>query len=96
MKLKLDTQIVGFIVGLAVCLLILLGMQISQFPELSFWLFLKTGFATGMLANWLKITAMFNLAPFFLFIKLNRIRTSQGVVFSTILIGLIIVYFLFK
>jgi hypothetical protein len=81
------------LVGILGPLVILYGVNVYNFEHLNYLLFLKTGFLTGSLNPFLKIAALFNLAPFFLFLNMNRIRTAQGIVFSTILVGLFIVYF---
>jgi len=90
---KYDNIAVGTVVGLLSPLIILYGVNVFNFDHLSYLLFLETGFSTGSINPFLKIAALFNLAPFFLFINMNRIRTAQGIVFATILVGLIIVYF---
>lgn len=92
-KLKWDTIVTGFLVGVICPIIILYGVNVFNFPELSYSLFMRTGFATGSLNPFLKIAALFNLAPFFLFINMNRYRTCQGIVFATIFVGLFIVYF---
>ncbi len=92
-KRKFDNRLLGLLIGLLGPLIILFGINIYEFSNLSFWLFLKTGFSTGTIAPWIKIAALFNLAPFFLFVNSNRLRTGQGIVFATILLGVIIVYF---
>jgi|TARA_B110000967_G_scaffold33418_1_gene32066 hypothetical protein len=90
---KWDTIVTGLLVGIISPLIILYGVNVFNFDHLSYALFLETGFTTGSLNPFLKIAALFNLAPFFLFINMNRIRTAQGIVFATILVGLVIVYF---
>ncbi|MDA8930524.1 hypothetical protein N9J07_03975 [Bacteroidia bacterium] len=92
-KQKWDTIPVGLIIGTICPLIILFGMQVYHFPKMSFSLFLRTGFETGSLNPYLKLATMFNLAPFFMLININRYRTCQGIVFATILSGLFIVYF---
>lgn len=93
MRRKYDTRLIGFLIGVLGPLTILFGIQVFKFPHMSFLTFLKTGFLTGTISPWLKLAALFNLAPFFLFINVNRLRTCQGIVFATILCGLFIVYF---
>lgn len=83
----------GFLVGLIGPLIILFGINVYQFPDIGFITFLKTGFVTATLAPWLKLAALFNLAPFFLFINTNRLKTAQGIIFSTFIYGFVIVYF---
>jgi len=93
MKDIVNTRILGFIIGLVTPLVILYGVNIYNFPNLTFSTFLKTGFQTALLSPYLKIGALFNLAPFFLFININKLKTCQGIVFATIFIGCFIVYF---
>ncbi|MDB4107605.1 hypothetical protein N9595_03990 [Bacteroidia bacterium] len=93
MQKNKDYRLVGFLIGILAPLTILFGVQIYHFSHMSFLLFLKTGFVTGTLSPWLKIATLFNLAPFFLFINTNKLRTAQGVIFATIICGMFIVYF---
>jgi hypothetical protein len=90
---KYNNRILGFVIGVLAPLIILYGVNIYNFPHLTFSTFLITGFKTALLSPYLKIGALFNLAPFFLFINMNRLKTCQGIVFATIFIGLFIVYF---
>lgn len=92
-KFKWDTIVTGFLIGVVSPIIILYGVNIFSFPNLSFGLFMQTGFETGSLNPFIKIAALFNLVPFFLFINMNRYRTCQGIVFATIFVGLFIVYF---
>ena len=93
MKEIVNTRILGFIIGIVTPLVILYGVNIYNFPNLTFSTFLNTGFQTALLSPYLKIGALFNLAPFFLFINMDKLKTSQGIVFATIYIGCFIVYF---
>jgi hypothetical protein len=93
MKLKFDSLLVGFLIGLACPLLILYGVKVFDSPQTSFLSFLDTGFEFGTLSPILKLAALFNLAPFFYFINENRMKICQGIVFATILCGLFIIYF---
>jgi len=93
MKMKYNNRLLGFLVGFICPLIILFGINVYQFPDISFITFMKTGFATASLAPWLKLAALFNLAPFFLFINTNRLKTAQGIIFATFLYGFVIVYF---
>ncbi len=93
MKGPQDTKIFGFLIGLTATFTILFGFKVYHFDHMSFWIFLKTGFVTGTLSPWLKLATLFNLAPFFYFININRMKTAQGVVFATIFSGLFIIYF---
>jgi hypothetical protein len=90
---KYNSRLLGGMIGILAPLVILYGVNVFNFSNLSFAVFLKTGFQTALLAPYLKIGALFNLAPFFIFINMNRLKTCQGIVFATIMIGLLIVYF---
>jgi hypothetical protein len=92
-NLKWDTIATGFLIGIICPIAVLYGMNVFNFPELSFSLFIRTGFETGSLSPYIKMAALFNLAPFFLLINTNRYRTCQGIVFATIFVGLFVVYF---
>ncbi|MDB4161987.1 hypothetical protein N9772_06450 [Bacteroidia bacterium] len=92
-NLKWDTIVTGFLIGVICPIIILYGVNVFSFPKLSYSLFIRTGFETGSLSPFIKIAALFNLAPFFLFINMNRYRTCQGIVFATIFVGLFVVYF---
>ncbi len=93
MKKSFNSIPIGLIIGILGPLIILFGFKVYSFEHMSFWVFLKTGFTTGTISPWLKMATIFNLAPFFYFINDNRMRTAQGIVFSTIICGLFIVYF---
>ncbi len=91
-----NSIILGIIIGFLGPLTILFGINVYEFEHLSFGTFLRTGFTTGIISPWLKIAALINLAPFFLFINANKLKSARGIVFSTIIIGLIIGYLTFK
>lgn len=93
MKQNYNSILIGLLIGILGPLTILFGVQVFEFAHLSFWTFLKTGFATGTLSPWLKLATLFNLAPFFVFVNSNKLQTGRGIVFATILSGLVIVYF---
>ena len=86
-------RLIGIIIGLSGPFIILFGVQVYQFPDLNFVTFLKAGVDTGTIAPFVKIAALFNLAPFFIFINSKRPLIAQGILLATILWGLVIVYF---
>jgi len=90
---KLNNRYLGFLIGILAPTVILFGVNVFNFPSVPFTSFIKTGFETASISPYMKIGALFNLAPFFLFVNMNRLRTCQGIVFATIFIGLFIVYF---
>jgi hypothetical protein len=91
--MKTNHILLGIILGILLPILILWFVKLYHFPHLSFALFVRTGFSTGTLSPWLKIATLFNLIPFFGFVNKNKLKTGQGVVLSTIIYGLVIVYF---
>jgi len=93
MSRKFDYRLLGIAVGFITTLIILYGVNVFNFKHLSYGLFLKTGFYTGTINPFLQIASLFNLAPFFLFINQNKLKTAQGVVLATIVNGIIIAYF---
>lgn len=88
-----NLTILGIIIGIIIPIVILWLVKLYHFSHLSYLLFLKTGFLTGTLSPWLKIATLFNLIPFFGFVNKNRLKSGRGVVFATLLYGLVIVYF---
>jgi hypothetical protein len=96
MRRKYNHIALGILIGLLGPLIILFGVNIYQYEHLSYLTYLKTGFDSGVISPYLKIAALFNLAPFFLFINSNRLKTARGIVFSTIIFGIIIAYLTFK
>ncbi|MDC0104604.1 MAG: hypothetical protein ACJAR8_001352 [Bacteroidia bacterium] len=93
MNRSYNSILIGLLIGILGPLTILFGVQVFEFPHMSFWTFIRVGFATGTLSPWLKLATLFNLAPFFIFVNSNRLQTGRGIVFATILSGLVIVYF---
>lgn len=96
MKSSQKQLILGIVIGFLAPQLILFGVKVYEFPDMSFILFLRTGFSTGVISPWLKIATLFNLAPFFLLLNANRMRSAQGVLLATIVYGLIIAYLTFR
>lgn len=91
--MKTTHFIIGFVIGIMLPILVLCGVQLYHFPHLSFVLFIKTGFHTGSLSPWIKIATLFNLIPFFGFVNRNKLKMGRGIVLSTFIYGLVIVYF---
>ena len=92
---QLNHRLLGLGIGLIGPVLILFGINVYSFPNLSFGAFLQNAYEIQMMSTWLKPAVLFNLAPFMLFINLERYRTAQGIVFGTIVYGLFIAYFTF-
>jgi hypothetical protein len=89
----LKDRLIGIAIGLFGPFVILFGIQLFKFPYMNFGLFLQSGWISGSIAPFLQLAALFNLAPFFLFINSKRPAIAQGILLSTILWGLVIVYF---
>ena len=87
-----NNRITGIFFGLLGPLVILFGLNVYSFPELSFIGFIKNCLALNTLAFWLKPALLINLAIFFLAMNSNKLRTGQGVVFATIAYGFLIIY----
>lgn len=96
MRRKNDKLVFGLILGLIGPLLILLLINLSKYPDISFGIFLKTAWIHKQLASWLKISAIFNLATFFLSLNNNFIRVAQGVIAATFVYAGLIVYLMFS
>ncbi len=92
---RLNHRLLGLAFGLIGPVVILFGINVFSFPSLDFGTFLKNAYEIQMMSTWLKPAVLFNLAPFMLFINLERYRTAQGIVFATIIYGLVIAYFTF-
>ncbi|MFY0643593.1 MAG: hypothetical protein JXR19_03935 [Bacteroidia bacterium] len=92
---KWDHRLIGLSLGIVGPILILYGVNVYQFPHMSFFEFIGNGYNIKMLSTWLKPAVLFNLAIFMLFINLYKNRSAQGVVFATIIYGLLIAYLTF-
>ena len=95
LKGKWDNRWVGLVFGLFFPVLILYGVNINNFPDLSFSEFLKQNIEFRTIGTWLRPAVLFNLAPFMLFMNTQRMKIAQGVVFATIFFAMIIVYLMF-
>ena len=95
MKFKWNTSWLGLVIGLLTPLIILLGMNVFKFAELGFGEFLVNAFEQRILATWLKIAVLINLAPFFLALNTNRYKLARAILMATILYGLFIIYLSF-
>lgn len=87
--------VLGMVIGILAPMVILLGMNVFKFSELNFIDFLVNAYKQRIITPWLKIAVLFNLVFFFLALNNNRYRVAQGVVFSTILYGIFIIYLSF-
>lgn len=85
----------GLVLGLITPLVILLGINVFNFPQMSFGQFLGSAYQLHTLGTWLLPALLFNLAVFFLFINFNKLYSARGVVFATITYGLFIVFLFF-
>jgi tetrahydromethanopterin S-methyltransferase subunit F len=92
---KWDNRWVGLAIGMFFPCLIIYGVNIYNFPDLTFSEFLTQNIKFRTLGTWLKPAVIFNLAPFMLFINTYRMKIAQGVVFATIFYAVIIVYLMF-
>ena len=91
-----DHRIIGLSLGMLGPVLILYGVNVFKFPYLSFIEFIANTYEIKMLATWLKPAVLFNLAIFMLFINLHKNKSAQGVVFATIIYGVLIAYLTFS
>lgn len=89
---KYNHRITGLITGMLAPMVILFGINTFNYPNFGFIDFLRDSWEFHTLTNWLKIAVLFNLVFFFFFMNINMLRAAQGVVFATIVYGLIIVY----
>lgn len=86
----------GMLLGLVSPFIVLFGINVYSFPEMSFGLFLKTAWEVKTLDQWLVMSLLFNLAVFFLFVNINRLYSARGVVISTFLFVPVIIYLYFS
>lgn len=96
MKWNSNNRILGLTIALLAPIVILYGINVYNFPSIGFDTFLSNAWNFRTLTNWLKIAVLFNLVFFMLFINLNKLKSAQGIVFGTIIYGLLIVYLTFS
>ena len=93
--LRFNNMALGAVLGLLTPALILVGINVYNFPELELGQFLRATWRLHTLGTWLLPSLLFNLPVFFLFINTNRLYAARGVILSTILYGLFIVFLFF-
>ncbi len=89
-KINFDTLFWGIITGLAAPVITLFIIWLFRDSN-SFGEFLVQMQSINMLAKLLSLCAIPNLLFFFIFIWLNKLYSSKGVLFATILYGLLII-----
>ena len=91
---KKDNILFGLLPGLLTPLVIALMLY-------KFWAigplseFYRLSIQSGNLTKLLALGCFLNLAVFFLFIRMDRLRSAQGVIFGTFFYVFVTVYFLF-
>ena len=85
----------GLVLGLITPMIFLVGINVFNFPQMSLGLFLSTAWKFHTLGTWLLPALLFNLPVFYLFVNFNRLYSARGVVASTILYGLFIIFLFF-
>lgn len=87
---KWDNRWLGLGLGILGPLLILFGIQVFSYPEMTFPDFFMHSLEAKTMASWLKPAVLFNLAPFMLFINIHRMRIAQGIVFATMALAAVV------
>ena len=90
MKLK-DSILLGIPVGLIGPVIGVLVFYFVNFSTSNISNFFRMAAAQNLLSPLLSLCAVINLGVFFLFIKINYLKTARGIILSTFLYGLLIV-----
>ena len=94
---KLNRVIVGFVPGIIIPVVTLLGFYIFKSHVDNLFEYIKMILAMDLLSNVLSLCALPNLIIFFLFLSKNYYYGARGVIFATFLWVLLVVltrYFL--
>lgn len=92
---KLNKVYWGITAGLIAPFVFLLLLYMYTETPLSFGSFLIQLFQIRLLGNFLKLALLFNLALFILFMSQDKLNFCKGILASTILWGLFILYMYF-
>jgi len=98
MKYKFDNLKLGLILGIIIPFLSLILFYKIKYPSLSLLEFLRFIYLTGILTKILSLCVIPNLGAFFIFIKLDKLYSARGVLFSTIICAILVfaIKFIFK
>jgi hypothetical protein len=94
-RIKLDKIWIGFVAGLLLPPLMLIGIHLYNYSEQSLGEFLVHSAKVGFIAPFLSICQVLNLAGFFLLYIGKFEMAPRGVIMGTFFWGLVIVYFKF-
>lgn len=85
---------IGFFLGLIVPLISLIFISVVysvQSGEAPLYFLQEAIAVKGLQANLIKLSLVFNLIPFFLFMRKNKYRHGYGVIFATLLCAFVLV-----
>jgi len=89
---KIDKLWLGAIIGFIIPLIVLLVLYLEGNIADSYFYFIKKLFTDRLLSAFLRIGLIGNLAIFLLFFNTGFDKLPRGILLSTILYGLLIVY----
>lgn len=92
MKQKIDKLWIGALIGAIIPLIIFIVLYFQQGVADSFFTFISNLFKQRLLSAFLRIGLIGNLAIFLLAFNLHQDRLPKGILLSTIVYGLLIVY----
>ena len=90
MKIK-DTIWIGIICGILAPSIGILIFVLTNYSEQTLHQFVNTTIEGKILSPLLSLYAVINLGLFYLFLHFDRLYSARGVIFSTILYGVLIV-----
>ena len=79
-KGKWNNVPLGMLLGLLMPLLILVGINVFNFPQMSLGEFFQTAWNFRTLGIWLLPGLVFNLPIFFLFMNFNNLYSARGII----------------
>ncbi len=85
--------LLGGFVGLLVPAFIISLIYGVKFGQSTFSSFIETSINQGVAAPIIALSLIGNLGLFFLFLKFDKLWASRGVMFATLLYGMLMVYF---
>ena len=85
-----NSFILGVVIGFVVPLIALVLFNSSVTKNDSFISFINNLISKNILASVISIMVVPNLALFFLFLKLNKIKTVKGILASTVVLAIIV------
>jgi len=88
--------LLGTIVGLLVPAFVMSMIYAVKFGESSISSFIDAAIGQGVAAPIIALSLIGNLGLFFLFLKFDKLWASRGVMISTLLYGMLMVYFKFQ